>query len=95
MDRNVTNRPDSMQNITRKPSDYLRAFYYDTCVYDPEVLAALIRRVGADRLVMGSDYPVGDNDPVASVKATPGISDSEVAQITGGNAARLLGLDAR
>jgi aminocarboxymuconate-semialdehyde decarboxylase len=95
MDRNVTNRPDSMQNITRKPSDYLRAFYYDTCVYDPEVLAALIRRVGADRLVMGSDYPVGNNDPVASVKATPGISDSEVAQITGGNAARLLGLDAR
>jgi aminocarboxymuconate-semialdehyde decarboxylase len=92
MDRNVTNRPDSMKNITRKPSDYLRAFYYDTCVYDPEVLAALIRRVGADRLVMGSDYPVGDNDPVASVKATPGIAESDVAQITGGTAARLLGL---
>jgi hypothetical protein len=29
------------------------------------------------------------------VKATPGISASEVAQITGGKAARLLGLDAR
>jgi len=95
MDRNVTNRPDSMQNITRKPSDYLRAFYYDTCVYDPEVLATLIRRVGADRLVMGSDYPVGDNDPVASVRATPGISASEVAMMTGGTAERLLGVAAR
>jgi aminocarboxymuconate-semialdehyde decarboxylase len=67
---------------------------YDTCVYDPEVLAALIRRVGADRLVMGSDYPVGDNDPVASVKATPGIDESDVEMIIGGNGARLLGLDA-
>jgi aminocarboxymuconate-semialdehyde decarboxylase len=95
MDRNVTNRPDSMKNITRKPSEYLRAFYYDTCVYDPEVLAALIRRVGADRLVMGSDYPVGDNDPVASVRATPGITEAEVAMITSGTAAQLLGLDAR
>ena len=95
MDRNVTNRPGSMQNITRKPSDYLRAFYYDTCVYDPEVLATLIRRVGADRLVMGSDYPVGDNDPVASVRATPGISASEVAMMTGGTAERLLGVAAR
>jgi len=26
----------------------------------------LFRRVGADRIVLGADYPVGDVDPVGS-----------------------------
>jgi aminocarboxymuconate-semialdehyde decarboxylase len=68
MDRNVTNFPDSMKNISRKPSEYLRSFYYDTCVYDPSVLFALVQRVGADRLVMGSDCPVGESDPIGFIK---------------------------
>jgi aminocarboxymuconate-semialdehyde decarboxylase len=60
MDRNVTNFPESMKNISRKPSDYLRSFYYETCVYDPSVLFALVRHVAADRFVMGSGCPVGE-----------------------------------
>jgi aminocarboxymuconate-semialdehyde decarboxylase len=52
VDRNVTNFPERMKNISRKPSDYLRSFYYDTCVYDLSVLFALVQRVGADRLVI-------------------------------------------
>lgn len=59
---NVTNVPE--KNISRKPSDYLRSFYYDTCIYDPAVLFALVQCVGADRLVMSSDYPVGELDPL-------------------------------
>jgi aminocarboxymuconate-semialdehyde decarboxylase len=93
LDRNVTNRPDSMKNIKKKPSEYLRAFYYDTCLYDTSILAALIRIVGADRIVMGSDYPVGDADPVGFVERCPGITADEVAIITGGTAAKLLGLE--
>jgi aminocarboxymuconate-semialdehyde decarboxylase len=92
MDRNVTNRPDSMKNIARKPSEYLRSFYYDTCLYDPGVLARLIQCVGADRLVMGSDYPVGESDPIGFIENCPGISKTDAAMITGGTAARLLGL---
>ena len=61
MDRNHANRPDTVRNTGgRKPSEFLRAFHYDTCVYDPQVLKVLLERVGADRLVMGSDYPVGE-----------------------------------
>ncbi len=45
MDHNVTNRPDSMKNIRRKPSEYLRSFYYDTCLFDPAILAVLIQRL--------------------------------------------------
>jgi len=92
MDRNTANRPDTVKNTGgRKPSDFLRAFHYDTCVYDPQVLKVLHERVGADRLVMGSDYPVGEKDPVAFVESL-GFSETENQKICGGNAARLLDL---
>ncbi|MGP0090021.1 MAG: amidohydrolase family protein [Xanthobacteraceae bacterium] len=94
MDRNVTNFPNSMKNITRKPSEYLRSFYYDTCLYDRTILAALIARVGADRLVMGSDYPVGEADPVDFIENCPGVFKADAAMMTGGTAAKLLGLSA-
>jgi aminocarboxymuconate-semialdehyde decarboxylase len=92
MDRNHANRPDTVRNTGgKKPSEFLRAFHYDTCVYDPEVLKVLLARVGAERLVMGSDYPVGEKDPVSFVQSC-GVSQSELASICGGNAARLLGI---
>jgi aminocarboxymuconate-semialdehyde decarboxylase len=92
MDRNHANRPDTVKNTGgKKPSEFLRSFHYDTCVYDPQVLKVLHERVGADRLVMGSDYPVGEKDPVAWIKSQ-GFNASEEAMICGGNAARLLSL---
>jgi aminocarboxymuconate-semialdehyde decarboxylase len=92
LDRNVTNMPESTKNISRKPSDYLRSFYYDTCTYGAGIAEALVARVGADRLVMGSDYAVGDADPVGSVKAVANITETDLPLVTGGTAARLLGL---
>jgi len=92
MDRNTANRPDTVRNTGgRKPSDFLRAFHYDTCVYDPQVLKVLLERVGADRLVMGSDYPVGEKDPVGWLRSA-GVAPGDLAAIAGGNAARLLGI---
>ena len=92
MDRNHANRPDTVKNTGgKKPSEFLRAFHYDTCVYDPAVLRVLLDRVGADRLVMGSDYPVGEKDPVGWIDGF-GLSASDTEKICGGNAARLLGL---
>jgi aminocarboxymuconate-semialdehyde decarboxylase len=90
LDRNVTNYPESTKNITGKPSDYLRRFYYDTCVYDPAVLTTLVERIGADRLVIGSDFPVGEKDPAGFVRNTPGISSDAYRQIAGGTAAGIL-----
>ena len=92
MDRNHANRPDTVRNTGgRKPSEFLRSFYYDTCVYDPQVFKVLLERVGADRLVLGSDYPVGEKDPVAFVKGC-GVRGPDLAAICGANAARLLGI---
>ena len=92
LDRNTLNRPDTVRHTGGKtPSDFLRAFHYDTCVYDPAVLRVLIERVGCDRLIMGSDYPVGEQDPVAWLKAA-GVHGTDLTAVTGGNAARLLGI---
>ena len=92
MDRNAVNRPDTLVGTGgRKPSDFLRSFYYDTCVYDPQVLKVLIDRVGADRLIMGSDYPVGETDPVGFLRSA-GLSGADLAGVAGGNAARLIGV---
>jgi aminocarboxymuconate-semialdehyde decarboxylase len=92
MDRNHANRPDTVKNTGgRKPSEFLRSFHYDTCVYDPQVLAVLLERVGADRLVMGSDYPVGERDPVSFIRGM-NLSEEGTKAVCGGNAARLLGL---
>jgi aminocarboxymuconate-semialdehyde decarboxylase len=93
MDRNTRNRPDTVRNIGGKnPSEFLRSFYYDTCVYDPKVLQVLLDRVGADRLVLGSDYPVGETDPVGWLQDSCGLKGADLARVAGGNAARILGL---
>jgi aminocarboxymuconate-semialdehyde decarboxylase len=81
VDRNVTNFPISAVNISKLPSEYLREFYYDSCVYSPDVMAALIKVVGVDRIVLGGDYPVGLSDPVAALHATPLLSKQDVEKI--------------
>jgi aminocarboxymuconate-semialdehyde decarboxylase len=91
LDRNVTNMPDSVRNISSAPSDYLRRFHYDTCVYDVSILRALAERVGPDRLVLGSDYPVGDEDHIGFVRSA-GFDERELGAILGGTAATLLRL---
>jgi predicted TIM-barrel fold metal-dependent hydrolase len=51
-----------------------------------------VRRVGADRVVLGSDYPVGEPKPVEFVESCA-LTAAEKEQITGVNAARLFGVN--
>lgn len=77
------------------PSSYLKRLWFDTVVFDPDQLAQMVHKLGAERIVMGTDYPfdMGEPDPVGFVRRTSGLSEKEVAAILGGNAAELLGLD--
>jgi aminocarboxymuconate-semialdehyde decarboxylase len=82
------------RQMKRKPSEYLRQLYFDTLVYSPAVLRSLVDRVGADRIVMGTDYPfpVASLDPVGDVAAVSRLDDSEREAMLGATAARLLRL---
>lgn len=89
LDRNVYNMPDSARNISKPPSAYLKLFYYDTCVYDSATLQRLVAIVGADRLILGSDFPFGDADPAMVIREA-GLSDRQMNSIIGENATVLL-----
>jgi aminocarboxymuconate-semialdehyde decarboxylase len=89
--RNYAEKPATRVNMKKSPAEYLRMLYFDSCVYEPEVLEALVRRVGADRVVLGSDYPVGEPKPVEFVESCALTAD-EREKIIGVNAAHLLGV---
>jgi aminocarboxymuconate-semialdehyde decarboxylase len=88
-------RPEAGK-IQRKPSEYLKSIYFDSLVYTPQGLQHLIDQVGATQVMVGTDYPfdMGSYDPQALIAGVPGLSQQERDQILGGNAARLLGIEA-
>lgn len=69
----------------------IRRFLFDTVTHDPELLRALVEAVGAERVLLGSDYPfdMADPDPVATVRAA-GLGEAAERALLGGNAAREL-----
>lgn len=86
-------RSDSHGSLPKPPTEYLKKVYFDTIVFTPIQLEALVRTFGADHVVMGTDYPfdMADFDPVEHVVST-GFDAATTEAIVGGNARRLLGL---
>jgi aminocarboxymuconate-semialdehyde decarboxylase len=78
----------------RSPSEYLARFHYDTIAHSDRTLVNLVRQVGAERIVMGSDCPadMGYTRPVDVIERFEALSAREREGILGGNAARLLGI---
>ena len=74
------------------PVAYLRRFYYDTVGYSDDVLEYLVRVIGADRILMGSDYcfPIAYEQPVKIVTDHPRLDDEAKHRIVEANARRLL-----
>ncbi len=92
MDHAWRARPDCRTVIKKKPSAYLERFHFDTITFDRTMLKHMIERYGAERVVLGTDYPydMGMEHPVDFIGGTPGLSAADKAKIMGGNAARLL-----
>lgn len=83
-------RPDA-RGCACRPSDYLRRIWVDSVVNDAAQLRRLVEVIGADRIVLGTDYPfdMGDYDPA---QLLAGLDPDARQRILGGNAAQLLGL---
>lgn len=86
-------RPEVRRLTAEPPSAYLRRLWYDTVVFDPRLLGMLVSLVGADRVMLGSDYPfdMGDEDPLGTLAAA-GLSGTDAAQISERTATDFFGL---
>jgi aminocarboxymuconate-semialdehyde decarboxylase len=88
-------RPECHTWISMPPSAYLKKLYFDTVVFEAGSLSYLVEQVGAEHVVLGTDYPfdMGEADPVGLISSMSGASKSDIEKILGRNSASLLRLD--
>jgi aminocarboxymuconate-semialdehyde decarboxylase len=81
-------------NLSRSPMETLQSLYMDTFPGTPEAVATAVRFAGADKILMGSDFPHQIGDLPGGVKTIQqtSLSQADKELILGGNAARLLKL---
>jgi aminocarboxymuconate-semialdehyde decarboxylase len=84
-------RPEA-RGCARPPSEYLRRFHYDTLTHSPAATGFLLERVGADRVVLGTDMPF-DMGAGALAEQLAGLRlpADAMAAIAHGNAERIFG----
>jgi aminocarboxymuconate-semialdehyde decarboxylase len=82
------------KTISKAPSAYLKRFTYDTITYDEALLEDLISLVGADRIMVGSDYcfDIAYEEPVRFLNGVKSLTAEQKQQIVWDNAAKLLKL---
>lgn len=83
--------PECRDAIPRPPSTYMSNFHFDIIAHNREMLGHLVRTYGADRFVIGTDYPLpaGLAHPVQEVKAL-GLNARDEEKILSLNARDLL-----
>ncbi len=84
-------RPEPKKNISKRPTQIIERFIYDTILHSKETLEFLIKRAGVARVVLGSDYPydMGMMDCVAHVRSLD-IAEQDKQTILHDGAAELL-----
>jgi aminocarboxymuconate-semialdehyde decarboxylase len=89
LERNHKAFPDQVVD----PVEQFHKLYFDSIVFQPDVLQFLTAKVGVDQVMLGSDYPfpIGDQDP-RKVIETAGYSEAEVEAMLTGNARRMFGV---
>jgi aminocarboxymuconate-semialdehyde decarboxylase len=91
LDRTWHERP-ATRSTPQPPSVYEKRLYYDTVTGSEQELRYLLDRVGADRVVLGSDWPFvpWHPSPVAWVQGLKSLTAEEKEKILWRNLARLL-----
>ena len=84
-------RPEGPAAIPKEPREYARRIWVDSLSHGEGNLKFIAEQLGADRIVIGSDYPfdMGFDDPVASLAAS-GLARDVQARIAYDNANRFL-----
>jgi aminocarboxymuconate-semialdehyde decarboxylase len=94
LDRGWQGRADARGGAQHPPSTYQRRLYYDTVVGSEKALRFLLDEVGADRVVLGSDWPFvpWHPSPVTWVQGLTSLTAAEKDQILWRNLESLLKL---
>ena len=93
LDHGYHARPELQARLPKPPSAYLGNVYADSLIHDGRSLRFLIDRLGADHVVLGSDYPfdMGCEAPMAAVREL-GLPVEQERAVLGGSLAGLLGV---
>jgi aminocarboxymuconate-semialdehyde decarboxylase len=85
-------RAEPKKKLGRPPTDSLKRFYFDTMVHSQEALEFLVGSAGAERVLLGSDYPfdMGMTDAVLTVRALQ-VGAAEQSAILGETAHAMVG----
>ena len=87
-------RPDLVATDNpRNPREYLKRFYFDSCVHDDQALRYLLDVTGARQVMLGTDYPfpLGEQAPGSGIEAL-GLDEADRARLFHGTALEWLGL---
>lgn len=92
MDNGWRDFPECRAKIDELPSTYLKRLYYDTVNFNPHMLKMVREMIGADHMVMGSDYPhlLGSIERAVSSIEGLDIPDDEKRRIFEGTAMTIL-----
>ena len=84
-------RPEGPAAIPKEPREYARRIWVDSLSHGAGNLRFIVEQLGADRVVIGSDYPfdMGFDDPVAAL-AHSGLPPEVQARIADDNARAFL-----
>jgi aminocarboxymuconate-semialdehyde decarboxylase len=87
-------RSDSHGALPHPPSTYLKRVYVDAIVFTPHQLEALVALMGADHVMLGTDYPydMGEYDPLDHLGSAKSLDMMAASMIAGGNASMVFGL---
>ena len=93
LERGYRIQESTTARISKPPSEYVKLLHFDTITHSAMALEYLVENFGAEKVLLGSDYPydMGDPQPVQSLHRTK-IGVNDLAAISHTNAQRLLGI---
>ncbi|HEY4200410.1 MAG TPA: amidohydrolase family protein [Devosiaceae bacterium] len=87
-------RSDAHGDLPNPPTSYLRRIYFDSLVFTPHQLEYLVRTFGADRIMLGTDFPadMGEYEPLGHLASVDSFDAATREAVAGGNARRLFNI---